>query len=61
MSDHGIFETGEQQTAVCGTRPGSGETVEGPALIEDGTSTLLIANGWSGTVDEAHNLILRKT
>lgn len=61
MSDHEIFEVGEQQIALCGPRPAPGEQITGPALIEDGTSTLLVANGWSGMVDDAHNLILRKT
>lgn len=61
MVDHAIFELGERQTARCGPRPKAGAQIEGPALIEDGTSTLLVANGWAGMVDEAHNLILRKT
>jgi N-methylhydantoinase A len=61
MSDHEIFELGEHQPALCGPRPEPGQEITGPALIEDGTSTLLIANGWAGRVDEAHNLILRKT
>lgn len=61
MVDHEIFELGAQQSVRCGPRPLPGQAIEGPALIEDGTSTLLIADGWAGKVDEAHNLILRKT
>lgn len=61
LTPHAFFEHGERHEAVCGPRPGSGQSIDGPALIEDGTSTLLIAAGWSGILDDAHNLILRKS
>ncbi|WP_416896674.1 MAG: hydantoinase/oxoprolinase family protein [Minwuia sp.] len=56
----GLFERGQRQDALCGGRPAPGEAVEGPALIEDGTSTLLVASGWGGEVDDAGNLVLRR-
>jgi len=58
---HAFFERGSRQEGVCQGRPAIGSRVEGPVLIEDGTSTLLVAKGWAGTVDEAGNLVLRKT
>ncbi|ANK82228.1 MAG: hydantoinase [Rhizobiales bacterium NRL2] len=55
-----LFERGMEQQAACGPRPAAGSTLAGPALIEDGTSTILLASGWSGAVDGAHNLILKR-
>lgn len=55
-----LFERGTEQHAHCGPRPGVGGMLDGPALIEDGTSTILLASGWSGAVDGAHNLILKR-
>ena len=55
-----FFERGQQHAdAPCTTRPGEGVGITGPALVEDGTSTILVADGWRGGVDSAHNLILR--
>ncbi len=55
-----FFERGQQHAdAPCTTRPGEGVGIDGPALVEDGTSTILVADGWRGAVDSAHNLILR--
>lgn len=55
-----LLERGRRRTATARSRPGPGERVHGPALIEDGTSTLLVAEGWSGLVDESHNLVLSR-
>lgn len=56
----GFFERGQQHSsAPCTTRPGAGTEITGPALVEDGTSTILVASGWRGAVDSAHNLVLR--
>lgn len=54
--EHGALH----RAAPCTTRPGQGVAVTGPALVEDGTSTILVADGWQGGVDAAHNLILRR-
>jgi len=43
------------RTAVTG-----GRVVEGPALLEDPTSTLLVPPGWSGRRDDADNIILTR-
>ncbi|WP_417517156.1 hydantoinase/oxoprolinase family protein [Minwuia sp.] len=56
-----LFEHGVAHRALCGGRPAAGRELRGPALVEDGTSTLLVADGWSGAVDAAGNLVLRKS
>jgi N-methylhydantoinase A len=37
-----------------------GAAVEGPALIEDVTSTIYVPAGWRGAVDACDNLVLRR-
>jgi N-methylhydantoinase A len=37
-----------------------GAELEGPALLEDATSTIYVPKGWTGEIDAAHNLVLRK-
>ena len=39
---------------------GHGSTVEGPAIVEQEDTTVLVLAGWRGAVDEIGNLILRK-
>jgi N-methylhydantoinase A len=39
---------------------GHGSTVEGPAIVEQEDTTVVILAGWRGAVDEIGNLILRK-
>lgn len=34
--------------------------IEGPAIVEQMDSTLLVPDGWNGTVDAANNVILRR-
>jgi N-methylhydantoinase A/oxoprolinase/acetone carboxylase beta subunit len=34
--------------------------VEGPALVEDVTSTIYLPPGWRGQVDACDNLVLHK-
>ncbi|WP_416906800.1 MAG: hydantoinase B/oxoprolinase family protein [Polymorphobacter sp.] len=43
-------------------RPGlaPGTRIAGPAVLLDDSSTTLIAPGWQGEIDAAHNLILRR-
>ena len=51
-----VFEQGQRQHAIVLQR---GEPVpQGPAIVEDGTSTIFIPAGWSGSVDSYGNLIL---
>jgi N-methylhydantoinase A len=38
----------------------AGSRVDGPALLEDATSTIYVPTGWTGEIDAAHNLVLRK-
>jgi len=40
---------------------GFGSTVEGPAIVEFSEATCLVRTGWTGSVDEAGTLILRRT
>jgi len=53
-----LTERGRRRAAQAMTWPGSGQTIRGPALVEDGTSTIFVADGWLGQVDPGHNLIL---
>jgi N-methylhydantoinase A len=57
-----IVERGETLRCLVIARgarkPGS--TIEGPALLEDATSTIYVPKGWTGAIDAAHDLILRK-
>ena len=57
-----VMERGERFSCPVTARgahaPGS--RIAGPALLEDATSTIYIANGWSGEIDAAHNLVLTR-
>ena len=57
-----MYEHGTAHDGVSGHRAalGSGETLTGPALLEDSTSTISIPTGWNAATDEHHNLILRR-
>jgi len=55
-----LTERGRRRSAHAAPRPPPGHTVRGPALIEDGTSTLFVADHWVGRVDACHNLILTR-
>jgi len=37
-----------------------GAAIAGPTLLEDATSTIYVPPGWTGTIDDAHNLVLRR-
>ena len=39
---------------------GSGSTLQGPAIVEEATSTTLIPPGFSGNVDEHGNILIRR-
>ncbi len=41
-------------------RAGQGQHFEGPALIEETTSTTVIPPGWRGTVDAVGNIVMKK-
>ncbi|MGI8595483.1 MAG: hydantoinase/oxoprolinase family protein [Solirubrobacteraceae bacterium] len=45
-----------QRTAL-----GAGSRIEGPALVELGEATCVVAPGWSGAIDEAGTLVLERT
>ena len=34
--------------------------VSGPALVEDGTSTIFVPLGWSATVDDQDNILINQ-
>ncbi len=57
-----MYEHGEQHDGTSGHRASlkQGETLSGPVLLEDSTSTIAIPTGWAATTDEHHNLILRR-
>ncbi|WP_027091556.1 hydantoinase/oxoprolinase family protein [Cohnella thermotolerans] len=38
----------------------AGHTIEGPAIVEQDDTTVLVLDGWYGTVDRAGNLILKR-
>jgi N-methylhydantoinase A len=54
-----ILEHGELQTCRRQKR-GASQSIDGPALVEDKTSTLFIPAGWRAQLDTADNLILHK-
>jgi N-methylhydantoinase A len=37
------------------------DRLDGPALVEDGTSTLFVPPGWGARMDDAHNVLLEQT
>jgi N-methylhydantoinase A len=39
---------------------GAGSAVAGPAIMEMGEATCLVRPGWSGVVDDAGTLVLRR-
>ena len=41
-------------------RMGAGSEVEGPAVVELGEATCVVHPGWSGVVDDAGTLVLRR-
>jgi N-methylhydantoinase A len=55
-----IYDQGSTQACLCQARDGIHTAVAGPFLIEDGTSTIFLAPGWSAHPDEHGNLIMRK-
>lgn len=57
-----IFERGREADCRLLTRAAfaDGAAVEGPALIEDVTSTIYVPAGWRGAVDACDNLVLRR-
>jgi N-methylhydantoinase A len=42
------------------TRMGAGDPVEGPALVEFPEATCVVRPGWSGAIDDAGTLVLRR-
>ncbi|HJQ58765.1 MAG TPA: hypothetical protein VJ890_17790, partial [Vineibacter sp.] len=38
-----------------------GDAVAGPAVIEGYTATTYVPSGWSATIDDADNMVVRKT
>jgi N-methylhydantoinase A len=57
-----VFERSVEAECRLLTRAafGEGATVEGPALVEDVTSTIYIPAGWRGAVDACDNLVLQR-
>ena len=54
-----VFDRGEKIACRLAARDafGQGRPLAGPVLVEDGTSTIYLPSGWSGTLDEHENLI----
>lgn len=57
-----FFEAGVWHEGVGGPRAAlaTGGVLDGPALLEDATSTVAIPAGWQATCDERRNLVLRR-
>ena len=57
-----MFEHGEQRAGRAGSRAllKVGQTIEGPWLMEDSTSTICVPAGWSAELDANQNLVLRR-
>jgi N-methylhydantoinase A/oxoprolinase/acetone carboxylase beta subunit len=58
-----FFREGGLVEVPVRTRSGfrGGETVDGPALIEEETTTCVIGPGWTAALDAAGNLVMRST
>lgn len=56
------FHDGEDHDAAVYPRSalGEGSRIEGPAIVEQDDTTILVLPGWQGRVDQAGNLILRR-
>ncbi len=57
-----IFDAGARTTAALWLRAAlpRGEWLDGPLLVEDVTSTILVPAGWRARVDECDNLVMQK-
>ncbi len=55
-----VFDGEEHEAAVLRGKPAPGERVAGPAIVELPESTLVVAPGWTGEVDAAGSLLLRR-
>jgi len=57
-----MYEHGATHNGTSGHRASlkKGDSLAGPALLEDSTSTISIPAGWSATTDDHHNLILTR-
>ncbi len=49
-----------QGRLLARARIGPGESIPGPALLEDPTSTVLVPEGWSASRDEADNTVITR-
>jgi N-methylhydantoinase A len=60
IADAPLFADGrwDRCTRLAASHIAPGAVVEGPALLEGVTATILIAAGWQGTMDEQDNLIV---
>ena len=60
---HKIFEQGEWRDCLLLSRAAIRDDpshTPGPALVEDGTSTIFIPQGWTATVDVQDNILLQR-
>ena len=58
-----IFDQGKWQDCMLVSRAAIRNEiagVSGPALVEDGTSTIFVPLGWSATVDDQDNILLNQ-
>ena len=57
-----VFDRGAQLTCTCLTRAALDQsaTLDGPGLVEDGTSTLYVPAGWQARSDDAGNLMIER-
>lgn len=55
-----VFDTGQWRDCVLLTRGSfeAGESITGPILIEDGTSTVYVPEGWRSSVDSGDNIVI---
>ncbi len=60
--EHRIFDQGEWRDCLLLSRAAIGAEasgIPGPALVEDGTSTIFVPQGWTATVDKQDNILLK--
>ena len=59
---HKIFDQGEWRDCLLLSRAAIGAEasgIPGPALVEDGTSTIFVPQDWTATVDKQDNILLK--
>ena len=58
---HHIFDGSREVECKLTRRNGVNSRLEGPAIVDDETSTIFVPAGWQAQIDEHENLIIRRS